>query len=206
MTAARREATAPAGRAERQCRGDGRRPEARLRRDAPLGRRVPQDAAVVRHSSGGVRDRLRSPRCEPSRNRLLARGAVRRERVAVEAVQVEADVAARAFVSSGTAPQVLEKAPDDVHPCRLLTHAGAALNAPSAAAVQCRAAPQGLSMLVRASAVDHGGSLHGSELQLAGGLGLDWGDVVRASPPTYHEFPQLRLFAGLLPAWRTARA
>ena len=38
-------------------------------------------------------------------------------------------------------------------PCR------GCLKRASAAAVQCRAAPQGLSVLVRASAVDHGGSL-----------------------------------------------
>ena len=42
--------------------------------------------------------------------------AVRRERVAVEAVQVEADVAARRVVSIRTSAQVLEEAPRDVHP------------------------------------------------------------------------------------------
>ena len=92
-------------------------------------------------------------------------------------IQVEADVAARRVVAVGTAPQVLEEAADDVHPwfvaqvrfavlilsfiapcccSSLLSHAGAAQKRASAAAVQCRAAPQGLSMLVRASAVDHG--------------------------------------------------
>ena len=46
---------------------------------------------------------------------LTCTRAVRRERIAVEAVQVEADVAARRFLAGGATPEVLEKATDDVH-------------------------------------------------------------------------------------------
>ena len=91
-------------------------------------RTLPSSDTII----GGVRDRFPRPPLRAIEEPVACARGVRRQRVPIQVIQVEADVAARRVVSIRTSAQVLEEAPRDVHPwfvaqvrfVVLLSHAG----------------------------------------------------------------------------------